>query len=133
MIYFAILDNEVLFEEINFHPVFSYGLMTYRNAYPQIKVFVDPKYDIELVKEDHDHVFPLNELKKEGKILELNNPLLAKRHLSGLIDKCFYFKVKTTKNFACGATFFLLLLLGPFLAKLLLPVLHTYMNFLPSH
>ena len=75
---YAILTEEILFEEINFHPVFSYALDFYRKKYPDLIVYVDEKLNVNLVKEYHNNVKKTSpDIDEIGDKIELHNPLVA--------------------------------------------------------
>ena len=95
--YYSIIDKEILFEEINYHPLFSYALNIVKNKYDKYTVYVSNEFDIEIVKEYYYDVLYFKENQIfEGQNIELNRPLLNINHLKGQFDKLYNFQIKDT-------------------------------------
>ena len=94
---YSIIDNKLLFEEINYHPLFAYALNVVKKNCEKYIIYVLRGLDIELVKEYHDNVLFMEKNKIiEGEKIELNRPLLNSAHLKGNYDKLFEFQVNNS-------------------------------------
>ena len=77
---YSIIDNKLLFEEINYHPLFAYALNVVKKNCEKYIIYVLRGLDIELVKEYHDNVLFMEKNKIiEGEKIELNRPANQRR------------------------------------------------------
>jgi D-3-phosphoglycerate dehydrogenase / 2-oxoglutarate reductase len=93
--YYSILNNELLFIEVNNHPLFSYALTAIRNFTDNYCVYVDSRFSIDVVKQYHEDVKTLDiaKIDLKAKELPLHKPLLNSKHLSGQIDELYHYEI----------------------------------------
>jgi phosphoglycerate dehydrogenase-like enzyme len=98
--YYSLIENKILFKEINYHPIFSYGLNIVRLISNNYIIYVAREFDIEIVKEYHNNVFYINgDEKFLGDKIELDRPLLNEDHIRGCFDKLYEFKIHDNFDF----------------------------------
>ena len=101
--YYSLIEEKILFEVVNNHPLFSYALNTLLKTGEKCIIYVKKEFDIELVKEYHDSVYWIDEtVLFKGDKIDLNRPLLSRKHLNGLKDKSYEFTVNDDFDLKCA-------------------------------